>query len=133
MSNAIDDMNYANDPRNCAPAAEVHTLYMDDGTERELPTKWVVCGVCNGAGKHVNPAIDCGGISAEQFHDDPDFGDSYRRGDYDVPCNSCKGRTTVAVVDLDKLNAGERAAYELQIEDDAKYEAERLSEIRMGA
>lgn len=127
----IDDLNYANDPRNCA-GAEAPVLYLEDGTELQLPVKWVVCTVCDGKGSHVNPAIDAGGISAEQFHDDPDFADEYRRGTYDQTCNRCRGRTTVPGVDWTQLTAEQRTAYEAQLDDDAAYEAERLAEIRAG-
>ncbi len=127
----IDDLNYFNDPRN-RPAREP-VLYHDDGTEERLPTRWEVCHVCGGEGKHVNPSIDAGGISADEFHDDPDFHESYMRGDYDVTCNRCNGRTTVAVVDIDKLTPEQKHAYARQLQDEADDRAERMAEIRMGA
>lgn len=67
--------------------------------EIELPAKYEVCSRCDGEGKHVDPAIDGNGISQEQFDGDPDFEEAYHRGDYDVQCEECKGRTTVLVVD----------------------------------
>lgn len=57
--------------------------------------KWIVCPICEGEGKYVNPAIDSHGLTAEDFHEDPDFFDEYMAGTYDVTCNFCKGRTTV--------------------------------------
>lgn len=128
---SLDNFNYHTDPRVCE-AAEAPVLYLEDGQEIPLPMSWVVCEVCNGAGKHVNPSIDAGGISAETFHDDPDFAESYMRGDYDQTCNRCRGRTTVPGVDWKQLTPEHRAAYEAQLEDDAAYEAERAAEIRMG-
>lgn len=128
----IDDMNYARDPRNCTPAT-APVLYLNDGTEAELPTEWVVCEVCSGEGKHVNPSIDCGGISAEEFRDDPEFADSYMRGDYDQVCNACQGRTTVQGVAWDQLTKEQREHYEYQLRDEAADRAEHLDELRMGA
>ena len=87
----IDDYNYARDPRNCKRDPERIYVYEDqpDGSqiERQIPTRWAVCPVCDGKGSHVNPSIDSGGLTGEDFADDPDFAESYRRGDYDQPCN----------------------------------------------
>lgn len=55
--------------------------------------QWI--DLCRGRGKHVNPAIDCGGIPASDFAEDPDFAESYFRGHYDVPCAACGGRRVV--------------------------------------
>lgn len=129
---SIENYNYYRDERTKGPA-KAPILYLEDGTEKELPTKWGVCGVCGGEGKHVNPSIDSGGISAEQFHDDPEFAESYMSGVYDVTCNSCNGRTTVPVVDWDALTKDELEQWEAQVKADREYEEERLSEIRMGA
>jgi hypothetical protein len=74
--------------------------------------KWVICTLCHGDGKHVNPSIDAGGISAEDFADDPDFAESYMRGDYDVPCNRCGGSGKLRADELERIEReeGERAA-----------------------
>lgn len=131
----IDNLNFARDRRNCKPA-EAPVLYVDneDGSQDEvqLPVKWVVCHVCNGAGTHVHPGIDCNGLSAEDFAD-PDFEEEYRSGRYDVNCNACGGRTTVQEVDWDRLTPGQRMAYERQLDADSAYDAERMAEIRCGA
>lgn len=130
---SMDDYNYYGDYRvRNAGKNKAPILYLDDGTELELPTRWEVCPTCDGRGSHVNPSIDAGGITAEEMHEDPDFADSYFRGAYDVKCYQCGGRTTVPAVDWDALSPEHRAAYEKQLDDDAAYEAERLAEIRMG-
>ncbi len=134
--NTLETMNYLNDHRN-RPGPDLR-LWMDDPetgetVEIELPTKWDVCSVCNGEGKHVNPAIDCGGISAEAFHDDPDFADAYFGGTYDQVCNNCHGRTTERVVDWDQLTEAQAEAYEAQLQAEAECRAEHLAELRMGA
>jgi len=123
-------MSYFNDHRTQpAPA----TTVLIGETEHQLPTKWKVCSVCNGEGKHVNPSIDCDGISAEQFHDDPDFHDEYMSGTYDVTCYRCKGRTTEQVVDWDQVPATVRAAYDDEQQLLAQDRAMEAAERRAGA
>lgn len=53
--------------------------------------RWIICVVCDGDGTTVNPAIDGNGLSAEDFHDDPDFAEEYMRGTYDIACRACGG------------------------------------------
>lgn len=127
---ALENYNIASDARSRGPA-EKPVLYLEDGDEKELPMHWKVCGVCGGEGKHVNPAIDAGGLSEEMMQDE-EFLDGYASGVYDVPCNRCGGKRVVPGVDWDALSDDERKAYERQLRDDADYEAERLAEIRMG-
>jgi hypothetical protein len=127
----IDDLNYARDPRNSKRDPERVYVYDDDNVEREIPTRWEVCPVCDGKGSHVNPAIDCGGLS-EDFMDDPDFMDDYRRGNYDQSCNRCGGRSTVRTVDRDACEADLLALYDADVEAAYDAEAERLAEIRAG-
>lgn len=64
----------------------------DTDEEVEVPLKWIVCGLCDGRGKHVNPSIDANGLTREDFEEDPSFRRSYLRGDYDVPCYRCSGQ-----------------------------------------
>ena len=98
-------------------------LYLDtpEGLvdEVELPTIMEVCGTCSGKGTTVDPAIDGHGISPEEFADDPDFAESYFRGDYDVPCRTCSGHKVVPVADLDKMSPDYRSAYESQLSQQA--------------
>lgn len=132
MNDYIDRLNYANDHRTQGPAKTDFIFEMPDGTEVEIPTCWGVCPVCDGRGKHVNPSIDAGGLSADAFADDPDFRDDYMHGVYDVQCSHCGGRTTVKVPNLDALPAEQRAEYDQQCRDDAEHEAERRAEFIMG-
>ena len=99
---------------------------------RVLPHKWAVCDVCRGNGTHVNPSIDCGGLTARDFDQDPDFAEAYWRGEYDQPCNKCGGRTTVPVPDFDRISDEDRKLYEAQ--QDAEYadRESQLSEFRFG-
>lgn len=133
---AIEDLNWSHDHRNCRRAsAPVLYLSTEDGSTVEiaLPTRWAVCPVCQGAGTHVNPSIDCGGLSAEDFDEDPDFAEDYMAGAYDVPCNRCGGRTTVPEVDVSRLSPELADAYERQCRDEAADRACELAEMRMGA
>jgi len=56
-----------------------------------MTNNWIICPACRGNGTHVNPNIDAGGISAEDFYDDPDFMEQYMDGTYDVACDKCHG------------------------------------------
>ncbi len=135
MDPRMENLNYAADPRNCELAKTPVLYFVDeDGCDSEikLPTKWEVCGVCSGRGTHVDPAIDCCGLSAEDFNDDPEFLDDYFNGQYDQRCNRCGGRTTIEVVDLDDMNEVHREAYEQQLRDEANDRACYLAEVRAG-
>lgn len=136
MDARMENLNYARDPRNCELAKPPVLYFVDDDgcdSEIELPTKWAVCPVCKGKGKHVNPAIDCCGLTSEDFCEDEEFGQDYMEGVYDVPCNSCGGRTTVQAVDWDALTAEQREAYEEQLREEDNYRACYLAEVRAGA
>lgn len=128
----IERLNFLNDSRNCQRDS-TPILYLEDGTEMQLPTTWSVCDVCNGNGSHVNPSIDCGGLSTEDFAEDPDFAEDYFDGAYDQTCNKCAGRTTVRTVDLDALSDEHRKMYAEQLEDDAEMRSMQRAEFLAGA
>lgn len=88
-----------------------------------------VCPACNGRGQYVNPSIDAHGLSREDFDEDPDFAESYFRGDYDVRCGLCQGENVVPVP-LDPTIA---AAIDASIQDIHQMRAEMLAEQRFGA
>jgi hypothetical protein len=136
MQAHLDRINWENDARNC-DADEAPVLYCTDADgndiEKPLPTTWAVCDVCNGNGSHVNPSIDCGGLSAEDFADDPEFAEEYMAGTYDQTCNRCQGRTTVRAVNWDALSEDEAKAYQKQLDEDAQCRAWEAAERRMGA
>jgi hypothetical protein len=77
------------------------TRYLPNGEEEviQFPAKRIVCYTCDGTGTTVNPSIDGNGISPEEFAEDPDFEESYFRGDYDVQCRTCKGERVIATLD----------------------------------
>lgn len=140
MHYSIENVNYFNDPRTGNPAPDKITVWLSHDAEvgpfyeeeRELPTKFEVCSVCHGNGSHVNPSIDCNGLSAEDFYEDPDFAEDYFSGTYDVPCNNCGGKRVEAVIDEDRCTQVEIDAYYDGLQAERDYRAECLAEIRMG-
>lgn len=155
----IGELNYANDPRVRAAQrgawykevdksrmrATVTLRWYDDEDNEceqdvEVPIKFEVCGTCQGKGTHVNPSIDCNGLTAEDFAEDPDFREDYFSGRYDQTCNECGGERVVPVINEEGVNDETRALLDKvtkQIEDDLEFErqshAERMAEMRMGA
>lgn len=67
--------------------------------------KWIICIVCDGEGKVVNPAIDSNGLTAEDF-EDRDFAEAYRTGQYDVTCTACQGTGKIRKSDIKRLEEG---------------------------
>jgi hypothetical protein len=126
----IEECNYVRDARNRRAPATV--VVMPDGREVQLPTHKAVCPVCRGTGSTVNPSIDCNGLTADDFDEDPDFAESYANGTYDVTCSRCGGDNVVDEVDWDRVPADVRAEYERQDEEEARDFAEHLAEIRAG-
>ena len=107
----------------------VITTHDEDGAEIEVPAKFVVCPVCEGHGRYVNPAIDGQGISPEEFAEDPDFAEAYFSGQCDVNCAGCSGARVV-------LTPVHEADLKLMVEawqSDAMHHAEVEAERRMGA
>ena len=75
----------------------------------------------------VNPSIDCGGISADEF--DPEFAESYMSGVYDVDCSCCDGEKRIPeLVDPDDIKDLEEWEQE-----ESDYHAECAAEMRIGA
>jgi hypothetical protein len=105
----------------------------EEGYLAEIPAKYEVCGTCEGKGSHVNPSIDGHGISPEEFAEDPDFAESYRRGDYDQPCNECHGARVVPVVDEARATTYQVAYVNRLIDEHYRAQAEYEAERRMGA
>lgn len=97
-----------------------------------FPVKKEVCYRCRGKGVHVNPAIDGHGISPEEFADDPDFAESYFRGDYDVSCERCNGDRVIDTVDRRRLTKFQTVLYSAICEAEHYARLERQSEIRFG-
>jgi len=134
MNHFIEDLNYYSDRRvtcrdnrwyNSLDENRMVAIATLDDEDVEVPFTWEVCPTCNGKGSHVNPSIDCNGLSASDFAEDPDFAESYMRGDYDQPCNDCGGRRVVPECAdeayLEKIEDHCRCIADMN----AEYEAER--------
>ena len=101
-----------------------------------LSSRWAICHVCEGEGKHVNPSIDCGGISQSDWDEwDYDDREAYMSGSYDVSCQNCSGSGKVRVYEGASEGSFLHWCYEAYADaqqsrwDDA---AERAAELRMG-
>jgi hypothetical protein len=105
------------------------TLFDEDGGERELPFKWVICGGCRGHGKS---SAYLGAFTAEQIHEDPDFAEDYRSGFYDRACDECGGSGKTKTIDSARTPKKDLQAYRAQqselAECDAIHRQERLME-----
>lgn len=140
-----DDRNYYDDHRvragnrrdrlqniNTKNMTAVVELDEDEETV-EVPIKFEVCPTCEGKGSHVNPSIDAGGLTAEDFYEDPDFAEEYMNGTYDVSCYGCKGERVVPVIDEDKADPEVLKQLRAMIEADQEFERISRAERRMGA
>lgn len=78
----------------------VQTVLSSRGLFRDitLPAKRILCPVCEGAGSHVDPAVDGHGLTAEDLQDE-EFREDYLAGVYDVPCEACIGEKVVLIPD----------------------------------
>jgi hypothetical protein len=101
-----------------------------DGSEIEysLPAKFEVCSRCKGSGSHVNPSVDGNGLTREDFDQDPDFAESYMRGDYDVRCSVCEGARVVPVPDLTRWSFAQKRAYVCHLRSEREYQRDVDSE-----
>lgn len=98
------ERNYANDPRvraledkwwDCIDDSKMRARLLDDGEggpRQWVAIRWAVCTLCQGKGTVVNPSIDCGGLTSDDFDADPGFCEYYISGSYDIPCTLCEGR-----------------------------------------
>jgi len=99
-----------------------------------FPTNYDVCPLCNGTGKVVNPSIDCGGLTAEDFAEDPEFAEAYWRGDYDKTCPTCGGkRVTIGMANFKITHPKVAKLIEEWEKEEAISAAESAAELRMGA
>jgi hypothetical protein len=151
----LEAANFENDPRvraarrgdffkaindtNMTVAILIFHDETEEGQEEELvwfPFRYDVCDVCHGRGEQVNPSIDSGGLTAEDFAEDPDFAESYFSGAYNEPCSQCSGNKVYPTLDEQRFNDEQKQKMQLVEEKwraDADYEAECRAERMMGA
>ena len=115
----IDRSNYENDPRVRAASTmkpwillredrysgvfRLNDLVLECLIQDEVPVREdgeytlnitrVICSLCRGYGKVVNPSIDCNGLTQEEFDQEPGFEENYNAGMYDITCPQCKGKS----------------------------------------
>lgn len=95
-------------------------LHCDDGSEKPVPFKWIICSSRDGHGKSTRYL---GAFSAEQMREDPDFAEDYFSGAYDRACDDCAGSGKEKVADLSKMNKADREAWHAQCRDIAEMHA----------
>lgn len=107
----------------------------DDGIDRNLPARYVVCDDCEGHGTTLNENIRQHAYSAEEFYEafDEEEAEEYfkRGGRYDVPCKTCGGARVVLEVDEAECEPALLAAYRKCQEEKAQADAEWAHERRM--
>lgn len=106
-------------------------LYSGDGEQpRQLPTRWAICGTCQGEGKH-SQALGC--FTSEEMADQgPEFLQDYLDGAYDAACGPCEGTGKIKRVDIQALAPADQEAYREQLQGEADDRAECEAERRMG-
>jgi len=154
----LEDRNYMMDPRANAKSAWKGydersgtitiswTKYLDDDDmtqdpdtgewteekeiELNLPAELEVCSLCGGKGKTVDPNIDAGGLTSDDFYDDPDFEEDYFGGTYDITCAQCEGKRVVPVVAEGRLSVEQKKQYEEYAREQAEAAEEEYHERR---
>jgi hypothetical protein len=77
-----------------------------DPIPKDYPTRWEVCYQCQGSGAS---SAYLGAFTGDEWYElDQDFRDDYMSGCYDQECDVCNGRTTVRVIDEDRLTDTQR-------------------------
>ena len=145
-SRILEDRNYMMDRRTNAenafegydPRSRTITInftrYTDDDDEVEetltLPARMEVCDLCDGTGKVVNPSIDAGGLTQDDFDRDPDFAEEYFSGAYDIGCGQCNGSNVIPVVNEAALDDEQKKKYYQFLEQESFEAAEREADRR---
>ncbi len=88
----------------------------------KVTMEYEVCGQCRGHGKVVDPSIDSGGITQEEFAADPDFRYDYFNGLFDIKCPECRGLRVSAIPKFPEW-------LQKVIDDHDRAEAEHIAEV----
>ena len=110
------------------------TTENDDGTEIEhdLPAKYEVCPRCRGKGSHDHSAFSNGITSSEWSEWDSEEQESYLKGDYDVPCEECKGLRVILIPDEDRCDKEILRLYKDHLQFEADLRREDRNQERFG-
>lgn len=105
---SLEDRNYQNDHRvrggrdrwwtdvDERKMMARHKWDSEDGKQCWYKFKYETCDTCDGKGHHVNPSVDCDGLTYEDMYDDG-FSEDYFDGVYDVDCYKCHGLRVIPV------------------------------------
>lgn len=104
-----------------------------DEEDLEVEVKYEVCDVCEGKGRHVNPSIDCDGLTSADFDSDPYFREDYFGGFYDVTCYCCHGNRVILEIDREKTSEDILKRIDKYFAEIAEYKRIQAAERRMGA
>lgn len=91
-----------------------------------LPAHWEICGCCSGNG--TTSRYMGSWTQSEWADEDPDFKEDYLAGNYDRPCEECKGLGRVAVVTEEACTTPEQKAALKFMRDEAEWRAEAAAE-----
>lgn len=94
------------------------------------PAERAVCPACDGDGTELRGSLKGMAFSSEEMNEDPEFRESYFRGDYDTHCSTCNGNKVVDEADIEKLPENLQADYWRNVEEDQRHEAEERQRIR---
>ena len=101
----------------------------------KFPTKFEICSQCDGHGSHVNPSIDCGGITSSEWAEwDHEDQERYMSGGYDIPCtNKCdNGKVLISIYDKSPFGRWAMSILNEYNYRQQEYALERANELRWG-
>lgn len=106
-------------------------LFMPDGSEIDLPAKWIICSHCEGAGKSSSYL---GAYTSDEWNElDDDFHADYLAGHYDRACEYCDGLGRVLVADRSKMSKDQRREHDEQLAELAACDRIERQERERGA
>jgi DnaJ-class molecular chaperone len=111
-------------------------LFLEDGSELELPFRWKICSSCDGHATDRGASVECDGggfTSSEWAEQDDDFREDYLAGRYDQPCAHCDGLGRVKVADFARMSPEHAELYREQMRESDECEAIHRAERMMGA
>lgn len=102
--------------------------YLEEVT---LPSKFVVCGRCEGRGVH-----DCweGGMTGDEMAEQgPEFFDDYMDGVYDTRCTECNGLRVIEAINVERVPPALMGKFVESEKRRQEYESELYYERQMAA